>query len=154
MIPKRIRLKGFLCYRDEQELGFDGATLWMLAGLNGSGKSAVFDALTFALFGQHRGGSAGAVDLITKGENGFAVDFEFILEGQTYQIHRTLRRRATGAASTQQISLWINGQWEPVPDTQQRKEFDKWIAQHVGLNYDTFTSSVLLLQGKAERLID
>ena len=58
MIPQRVRLKGFLCYKDEQEIDFDGnATLWMLAGLNGSGKSAIFDAVTYALFGYHRGGS-------------------------------------------------------------------------------------------------
>ena len=57
MIPLRIMLKGFLCYRDEQEVLLDGSSLWMLAGLNGSGKSAVFDAMTFALFGCHRGGS-------------------------------------------------------------------------------------------------
>ena len=48
MIPQRVELKGFLCYKEEQEIGFDGnATLWMLSGLNGSGKSAIFDAVTY-----------------------------------------------------------------------------------------------------------
>ncbi len=28
------------------------------------------------------------------------------------------------------------------------------MADHVGLNYETFTSSVLLLQGKADKLLD
>ena len=46
MIPRRIALKGFLCYRDEQVIDFDGADLWVLSGRNGSGKSAVFDAMT------------------------------------------------------------------------------------------------------------
>ena len=46
MIPRSIKLKGFLCYKDEQKVDFDGSTtLWMLAGLNGSGKSAIFDAV-------------------------------------------------------------------------------------------------------------
>ena len=35
MIPLRIKLKGFLSYKDEQEICFDGASLWMLAGCNG-----------------------------------------------------------------------------------------------------------------------
>src|SRR5947209_5555720 len=117
MIPKRVRLQGFLCYKDEQEIAFDGSSLWMLAGLNGSGKSTVFDAVTFALFGHHRGGSQGATDLITKGENGFAVEFDFTLEGQLYQVRRTLRRRGTGAVASQQISRWANGRWEPMADT-------------------------------------
>ena len=99
MIPKRIRLHGFLCYKDEQEIAFDGSSLWMLAGLNGSGKSTVFDAVTFALFGHHRGGSQGATDLICKGENGFLVEFEFTLDGELYQIRRTLRRRAAGTGA-------------------------------------------------------
>ena len=39
MIPQRVQLRGFLCYKEEQEISFDGASLWLLAGLNGSGKS-------------------------------------------------------------------------------------------------------------------
>src|SRR5262249_50191773 len=31
---------------------------------------------------------------------------------------------------------------------------DNWVAENIGLTYDTFTSSVLLLQGKAEKLLD
>ena len=30
MIPRRVRLSGFLCYKDEQEVAFDGSSLWML----------------------------------------------------------------------------------------------------------------------------
>ncbi len=64
MIPVRIQLAGFLCYRELQEACFEDRTLWMLAGPNGSGKSAIFDAMTFALFGQHRGGKQNARGLI------------------------------------------------------------------------------------------
>ncbi|MFL5341560.1 MAG: AAA family ATPase [Gemmataceae bacterium] len=154
MIPKRIKLQGFLCYKDEQEIAFDGSSLWMLAGLNGSGKSTVFDAVTFALFGHHRGGSQGATDLITKGEPGFAVEFEFTIEGHRYLVRRTLRRKGAGTTASQQILHWADGRWEAVADTHMKKEFDKWVSQHVGLNYETFTSSVLLLQGRAEKLLD
>jgi exonuclease SbcC len=156
MIPKRIKLCGFLCYKEEQEVAFDGSTLWMLSGLNGSGKSSVFDAVTYALFGYHRGGSQGAVDLINKAENGFTVEFDFQLEGQLYRIRRTLKRRATSTAATQQVLQFqpATGDFEAVADTHRKAEFDKWVAEHIGLNYETFTSSVLLLQGRAEKLLD
>src|SRR5262245_539676 len=156
MIPKRVKLSGFLCYKDEQEVAFDGSTLWMLSGLNGSGKSAVFDAVTYALFGYHRGGSVGAAELINKSENGFTVEFDFQLEGQVYRIRRTLKRRASGTAATQQILKFqpAGEDFEPIVDTQKRAEFDKWVSDHIGLNYETFTSSVLLLQGRAEKLLD
>src|SRR4029079_3579502 len=46
------------------------------------------------------------------------------------------------------------GSWLAVEGTGQKREFDAWVADNLGLNYDTFTSSVLLLQGKAEKLLD
>ncbi len=77
MIPLRVRLKGFLSYKDEQEIAFDGASVWLLAGLNGSGKSSIFDAVTYALFGHHRGGAHDAVELINKDCDRTLVEFEF-----------------------------------------------------------------------------
>ena len=101
MIPLRVKLKGFLCYQDEQEIDFEGSSLWMLAGLNGSGKSAVFDAITYALFGHHRGGQTHAQELINKDSSDFLVEFDFGLDEQLYRIKRTLRRRVSGPAGTQ-----------------------------------------------------
>src|SRR5205807_1036044 len=104
MIPCRIQLQGFLSYRDEQALDFRDAPLWMLAGANGSGKSAVFDAVTYALFGCHRNGTQDASELINKQSDGFAVEFEFELGGGRYQARRTLKRTTRGRPdSTQQI---------------------------------------------------
>ncbi len=155
MIPKRIKLASFLCYQDEQEICFDGSSLWMLSGLNGSGKSSVFDAVTYALFGHHRGGSQGAVELINKNGSGFSIEFEFELDAESYQIRRTLKRRGTTTTATQQVLRGAHGgKFEPIQDTHRKTEFDLWVRDHVGLNFETFTSSVLLLQGRAEKLLD
>jgi exonuclease SbcC len=159
VIPLRVKLKGFLCYKDEQEISFDGnATLWMLSGLNGSGKSSIFDAVTYALFGHHRGGGQHAVELINKDSDSLLVEFDFLLEGQPYRAKRTLRRNTRGGSSgTQQIFRYENddgGSWKPIEDTGQKREFESWVADKLGLTYETFTSSVLLLQGKAEKLLD
>jgi exonuclease SbcC len=161
VIPQRVKLKGFLCYKDEQTIEFDGnATLWMLSGLNGSGKSAIFDAVTFALFGHHRGGGQHNVELINKESDTLLVEFDFLLDNALYRAKRTLKRDAKGGArGTQQIfrhDAGSNGKgaWVPVEDTGQKREFDAWMAERIGLTYDTFTSSVLLLQGKAEKLLD
>ncbi len=160
MIPQRVQLKGFLCYVEEQEIRFDGtATLWMLSGLNGSGKSSIFDAVTYALFGHHRGGGQQAVELINKDSDALLVEFDFLLDGKPYRAKRTARRdNKGGARGTQQVLRREgdngDGKWVPVEGTSQKREFDAWVAEHVGLNYETFTSSVLLLQGKAEKLLD
>ena len=157
MIPLRIALRGFLCYRDQQEFRFEGAALWMLSGLNGSGKSTVFDALTYALFGQHRDGKQNALELIHKDCDGLSVELDFELDGRRYRAHRTLRRKKSGSpAVTQQLCRLDpegDGRWEDVPDTSKRVDFERWIKQRLGLSYETFTSSVLLMQGQAEKLI-
>jgi DNA repair exonuclease SbcCD ATPase subunit len=159
VIPQRIALRGFLCYRDEQEIALDGASLWMLSGLNGSGKSAIFDAVTYALFGGHRGGQTGAQALINKHSNSFTVEFDFLLDTKLYQARRTLKLNTKGGvAGTQQIRRYLSesaGQerWQALPDTSNKAGFDAWIRQNIGFTYETFTSSVLLMQGKAEKLL-
>jgi exonuclease SbcC len=166
MIPQRVKLKGFLCYKDEQEIGFDGnATLWMLSGLNGSGKSSIFDAVTYALFGHHRGGGRDAHELINKESDSLLAEFDFLLDSKAFRVKRTLRRDTKGGArGTQQLFRFDPatspdngggaGKWVPIEDTGNRDGFNKWINENIGLTYETFTSSVLLLQGKAEKLLD
>ena len=160
MIPRRVKLRGFLSYKEEQEIRFEGSPLWMLSGVNGSGKSSVFDAITFALFGHHRGGSIQASELMNKDSTQLGVEFEFSLDGDVFLISRTLKRNTQGKSSgTQQISRRVDdslqdSHWEPVPDTNKKTDFDRWVADKIGLNYETFTSSVLLLQGRAEKLLD
>lgn len=155
MIPQRVKMSGFLSYKDEQAVEFGTAPLWMLAGTNGSGKSSVFDAVTYALFGHHRGGSQNAAELINKESNALSVEFDFKLDGTVYRAKRTIRRNAKGVTSaTQQVFQESAGDWTAVRDTNKKVDFDKWVHDHIGLNYETFTSSVLLLQGKAEKLLD
>ena len=106
MIPQRVKLSGFLSYKDEQEVRFDGSQLWMLSGTNGSGKSSIFDAVTYALFGHHRGGRLEAAELINKESNTLAVEFDFSLDRQLYRIKRTVRRRASSSRSQRPSMRW------------------------------------------------
>ncbi len=155
MIPHRIKLSGFLSYKGEQEIRFDGAPVWMLAGTNGSGKSSIFDAVTYSLFGHHRGGSQNAGELINKDSTGLQVEFDFYLDGKLYRVKRTLRRSQKGAqSSTQQVFVHDGVEFTAVSDTTKKVDFDHWVSEKIGLTYDIFTSSVLLLQGKAEKLLD
>ncbi len=54
MIPVRLRLAGFLSYRQPQEVDFTAFDLACISGHNGAGKSSLLDALTWALFGKAR----------------------------------------------------------------------------------------------------
>jgi len=97
MIPVRVLLKNFLCYAEADngqpiEFDFEGSPLWSISGDNGAGKSAIFDAITYTLFGEHRGGAVGDSRLIRKGADRCEVVFEFRLDGQLYRVRRTVGR--------------------------------------------------------------
>jgi exonuclease SbcC len=101
MIPKRVELENFLSFGTNPdgtpaEIVFaDDESLWVVGGPNGAGKSAVFDAMTYCLFGCHRGGVQNADQLIRHGANGFRVVFEFEFAGSDYRITRTRSGRTT-----------------------------------------------------------
>jgi exonuclease SbcC len=154
MIPLRVKLSGFLSYKDEQEIRFDTSRLWMLTGANGSGKSSIFDAVTYALYGCHRGGSQNAGELINRGSTTLSVEFDFFVDGRAHRIKRTLRQLKNTTKSTVQVFQQDGSDWNAVSGTDQKLKFDSWVKDKVGLDYETFTSSVLLLQGKAEKLLD
>ena len=158
MIPVRLRLKGFLSYREEQEIDFQGASLWVLAGPNGSGKSTIFDAITYALFHAHRGGQKNAEELIHKQAHALEVDFEFRVRDKLYRIYRTLKKSPgktskIRSSGTRQAYEWRDHGWNAIPDTDKEEGFKAWIKNLLGFDYETFTSSVLLLQGQAEKLL-
>jgi exonuclease SbcC len=152
VIPLRVYLKNFLCHR-EQEFCFDGHPVWLLYGDNGVGKSAVFDAMVYALFGEHKrtSGRNVAADLIRHGESSFRVEFDFEYGGKRYRIWRT---RARGGTTKQGVSELVDGNPVPVRDVNGVRELDDWVSNALGLNYDSFVSAVLLRQGAAEKLID
>ena len=155
MIPERITLDGFLCYRDRQEIDLAGLTLCMLSGPNGSGKSTVFDAITFALFGTHRGGKRGYEDLVNKRRDSAAVEFEFTCGGFRWLARRTITVKAGSAKTTQGISRRADdgGRWQPVPDTNSVDGCNAWVQQSIGLSSEAFATSMLLRQGRADRLL-
>lgn len=156
MIPLRVYVENFMSYREGQELLFDNAPLWVLAGQNGAGKSTIFDAITFALYGLHRGGKQNAKDLINHQEDTLTVEFDFLVNAVAYRVRRTVPRRGK---PTRDVFYLLPSQTDgktktpPVPDTGNDLGFKRWLETTIGLNEEAFTSCVLLLQGKSDKLL-
>ncbi len=151
MIPKAIEVEQFLSFGAKQCIRFDdGEPLWVLSGSNGVGKSAVFDAVTYALYGQHRGGKDGAKNLVRHGENGFHVSLHFEFAGTDYRVTRTRSRTGT----TQRADVLSGGEWARVPGVNAAKDLENWVENLLGLNFKGFTSSVLLRQGDADKVLN
>jgi DNA repair exonuclease SbcCD ATPase subunit len=154
MIPRRITVNGFLCYKDEQVIDLDGRALWVFSGRNGSGKSAVFDAMTYALFKAHRGGRQDFTSLVHAEADELSVCFEFDLGPERYRIRRGYRKgKADQCVYRREPQPDGSERWPAVPETDSDTGLKTWVRQNVGLTYETFTASVLLLQGKADALL-
>jgi DNA repair protein SbcC/Rad50 len=156
MIPKRIVLENFLSFGSPQtEIVFtDDEPLWVLSGPNGVGKSAVFDAMTYALYGEHRGGASDHASLVRHGANGFRVVFEFEFNGTSYQI---ARNRPLSGRPTQGIKQWAEGGWTKtiqLPAASGRQDpIRLWTERTLGIGFVAFKASVLLRQGEADAII-
>lgn len=149
MIPKRIELENFLSFGTPAvEFTFnDDEPLWVLCGQNGVGKSAVFDGITYALYGEHRGGAQKAEQLIRHRANGFRVVLHFEFAGVEYRITRVRAGR-----TTQKVERRVAGDWEAVPGVNSSTDVKEWVETTLGLGYKAFTTSVLLRQGEADKL--
>jgi DNA repair protein SbcC/Rad50 len=151
MIPRRVTLENFLSFGARTELAFeDDEPLWVVGGPNGVGKSAVFDAITFCLFGVHRGGKQKADHLIHHGANGFAVSFEFDFNGSTYRIARNRMGRPTQSVERR----LTDATWERVANIDGVEDITAWSVATLGLTAESFQASVLLRQGKADAIVE
>src|SRR5579862_1293713 len=92
MIPRKIQIKNFLSYGDDlQTIDFSTYRLICLSGKNGHGKSALLDAMTWALWGQARkssGISKADEGLLRLGQDTMVVIFDFELNSTLYRIRR------------------------------------------------------------------
>ncbi len=148
MIPLKLTLRDFLSYADPDPIDFSRFDVACLTGENGAGKSAILDAMTWALFGAARGCEGGQNQdrLIRDGCDGAAVDFRFGLNGSTY---RVVRRRSRSGRSELRFLLAHGDDWTNLAGETLR-ETDASISSLLRMDYKTFTASAFFVQGRAE----
>ena len=151
MIPLRLTLENFLCYRDNvPTLDLEGVHLACLCGQNGHGKSALLDAITWALWGKARGKSQD--DLIHHGLNEMQVELDFLAREARYRVVRRHARSVRGTrqgATDLQLQVSDGNGFKPITANTMR-ESQAQIDQLIGMDYDTFINTAFLLQGRAD----
>ncbi len=150
MIPVKLSIKGFLSYRQQTELDFTGISLACISGENGAGKSALLDAITWALFGQARKRDESVINNHPKVEAA-EVTLEFDYEGNRYRVQRSNPRGKTSAVEFF-IRSQVTGedQWKPLTERTLR-ETDQKIIDTLRMDYETFIHASFFLQGKADQ---
>ena len=151
MIPLKLTLSNFLCYRENVEpLDFAGIHVACICGSNGHGKSALLDSIAWALWGKARGKVQD--EMISYGADECRVELDFSSRGQNYRVIRSHgrggRRRRGGPSDLQLMVLEVDTA-RPITGDMIR-ETQSRIDQIIGMDYDTFINSAFLVQGRAD----
>lgn len=151
MRPLRLELEGFSAYRDETVVDFEGVDLFALSGATGAGKSAILDAIAFALYGVvHRLGNKGTVEpVISQGLMEARVRLDFAVGDECWTAARVVRRRKARGASTAEARL--EGPGPTVAGN--AEEVTAAVTELLGLGYEHFSRCVVLPQGEFARFL-
>lgn len=151
MLPIRLQVHNFMCYRgDAPVLDFTGIHLACLCGDNGHGKSAILDAVTWALWGRCRADNND--DIVHAGASEMEVTLDFYANEGRHRVVRKYakpRARSRSGQSSLQLQLW-NGQAYTAQSGDSIRDTQAQIIALMRLSYDTFVNSAFLLQGKAD----
>lgn len=160
MLPKKIIMENFGPFVHE-EVDFDEMTeapLFLISGKTGAGKTTIFDAITFALYGDASGGVRSSNEI----RSSFAepteetrVQFIFEHQGRKYSIERwpkqTLAKKNGKGETTknQKVQLSIfNDKGQEAETYTKVDAVNEVIYQILNLQKDQFRQIVMLPQGE------
>lgn len=152
MIPHTLHIKNFLSYGPEtQTIEFAPHKLICLSGKNGHGKSALLDAITWALWGTARKTLTSVKPdegLLHLGQTQMFVMLDFELNGVMYRVRREFLNTYGKPYANLDFGLYdpATDKFSPLTDKTIRKTQEK-IEQTLRLSYDSFVNSAFLRQG-------
>lgn len=161
MRPLKLTMAGFGPYAGVQVLDFDrlgSRGLYLITGDTGAGKTTIFDAITFALFGEASGNNRDSSMLRSKYAKDDAptyVELTFAYGGKSYTVTRNPayeRAKTRGTGTTTELA----GAELTYPDgrliTKQR-EVDAAIREIIGLTREQFSQIAMISQGDFRKLL-
>lgn len=161
MRPLKLTIAGFGPYAGVQELNFEDlgkSGLYLITGDTGAGKTTIFDAITFALFGEASGENRQPGMLrskYAKAEDPTFVELVFAYDGKEYTVRRNPeyeRAKARGTGTTKQSA---DAQLT-YPDghvVTKLKDVDKAIREIIGLTREQFAQVAMISQGDFRKLL-
>lgn len=161
MKPLKLTMSAFGSYGKETVIDFTKVDhgLFLITGDTGSGKTTIFDGITFAIYGETSGGKRDGKmmrsQFASPADETF-VELTFSYRGEIYTVRRTPeymreKKRGSGlvkAAATVELTM---------PDgTAYRgkmKETDKKLCEIMGIDREQFTQIAMIAQGDFLRLL-
>lgn len=162
MKPCKLIISAFGPYAQKTEIDFDRLGtqgLYLITGDTGSGKTTIFDAITFALYGEASGSVREAGMFRSKyaqeGDPTY-VELTFLYQGKRYTVTRNpeyQRPKDRGSGFTlQKGDATLTFPDGRVPVTR-AKEVTRAITELIGLDYRQFTQIAMIAQGDFQKLL-
>ncbi len=161
MRPQKLIMSAFGPYAGSTEVDFTRLGeqgLYLITGDTGAGKTTIFDAITFALYGEPSGEIREATMLRSKyadAKTPTFVELTFVLGGKEYRVRRNpeySRPKSRGEGFTLQKSdaelILPDGQ----PVTRQ-KDVNQKIIEILGIDRSQFTRIAMIAQGDFRNLL-
>ncbi len=162
MKPVKLRMSAFGPYANETEIDFErfgGQGLYLITGDTGAGKTTIFDAIAFALYGE----ASGDVRRADMFRSKYAAEdvptfviFTFDYRGKRYTVKRNpeyMRPKGRGKGYTLQraeAELIYPDEREPVTKA---KEVTRAVTELIGLDRKQFTQIAMIAQGDFQKLL-
>ena len=159
MKPIRLELKEFGPYKNEI-IEWDkiiNEPIFLITGKTGSGKSTLFDAITYALYNKTTGGKdiASLRRKTSLDKDKTQVNFDFELSEKKYRIERTLAYLKAGnknLTSGKVALMQYNGEKLEVIATKEQEVKEK-VEELIGLDDKQFCQIIILPQGKFKEFL-
>ena len=162
MRPQKLTISAFGPYAGKTEIDFSrlgDRGLFLITGDTGAGKTTIFDAIAFALYGEASGNvrEAGMFRSKYAGEEAPTfVELEFVYREKRYRIRRNpeyLRPKGRGTGYTMQKAdaelTFFDGR-QPVT---RMREVTRAVEEVIGLDYRQFTQIAMIAQGDFQKLL-
>ncbi|UOQ85826.1 AAA family ATPase [Gracilibacillus salinarum] len=162
----QLEMTAFGPYREKQYIDFTelGAEpIFLITGPTGAGKTTIFDAICFGLYGRASGADRDQEAFrshFAEVADQTNVRFTFLLHGKKYQVTRSpkqLKPKSRGEGYTEEVasaSLYMYNQqdeWELL--VSKIKDVNETLEQMIGLDYEQFKKMIMIPQGEFRKLI-
>ncbi len=144
-----VELVNFLSHRNTNIILEDGVNIFV--GNNGSGKSSVVDAITYALYGEHTRGRNN-VNIVFRGTSGGYSRVIFSVNGRKYVVERKFDKkgRLEGAVlKDAESGLIVAGERK-----QYGESVEEAVTRILGLDYEKIKIVAIVQQGELDSIVN
>lgn len=165
MRPLKLTMTSFGPYRDTETVDFEklkGRNLFLITGPTGAGKTTIFDAITYALYGSGNGDERKSQNFrsdFADRDKVTGVEFEFSLGGKLYRIVRNpaqpvKKKRGDGyREESEKVMLTYKNQNGEAVVHDKIKEANEEIERILNLSVKQFRQIMMIPQGQFREVI-